>query len=43
MCCQCMEVQFFLSIQCCPGYVDTDMTSHKGHKTIEQGELLQSS
>ncbi|XP_022337710.2 carbonyl reductase [NADPH] 1-like [Crassostrea virginica] len=22
---------------CCPGYVDTDMTSHKGHKTIDQG------
>jgi len=22
---------------CCPGYVDTDMTSHKGHKTINQG------
>jgi carbonyl reductase 1 len=22
---------------CCPGYVDTDMTSHKGHKTVDQG------
>ncbi|CAC5403799.1 CBR1 [Mytilus coruscus] len=22
---------------CCPGYVDTDMSSHKGTKTIEQG------
>jgi len=22
---------------CCPGYVDTDMTSHKGHLTIDQG------
>ncbi|XP_014770353.1 carbonyl reductase [NADPH] 1 isoform X2 [Octopus bimaculoides] len=22
---------------CCPGYVDTDMTSHKGHKTIDEG------
>lgn len=22
---------------CCPGYVDTDMTSHKGVKTLEQG------
>jgi len=22
---------------CCPGYVDTDMTSHKGTKTVEQG------
>ncbi|VDK24253.1 unnamed protein product [Anisakis simplex] len=22
---------------CCPGYVDTDMTSHKGPLTIEQG------
>ena len=21
----------------CPGYVDTDMSSHKGHLTIEQG------
>lgn len=27
-----------ISINCChPGYVDTDMTSHKGHLTIEQG------
>jgi hypothetical protein len=23
----------------CPGYVDTDMTSHKGHLTIQQGAL----
>lgn len=22
---------------CCPGYVDTDMSSHKGHLTIDQG------
>jgi len=22
---------------CCPGYVDTDMTSHKGPKTIDEG------
>ncbi|KAH7697758.1 oxidoreductaseshort chain dehydrogenase/reductase family protein [Aphelenchoides avenae] len=22
---------------CCPGFVDTDMTSHKGHLTIDQG------
>lgn len=22
---------------CCPGYVNTDMTSHKGVKTLEQG------
>ncbi|VDM29210.1 unnamed protein product [Toxocara canis] len=22
---------------CCPGYVDTDMTSHKGPLTIEEG------
>ncbi|KAK7491169.1 hypothetical protein BaRGS_00017606 [Batillaria attramentaria] len=22
---------------CCPGYVNTDMSSHKGHKTIDQG------
>lgn len=26
-----------LSIPCCPGYVDTDMTSHKGHKTPTEG------
>jgi len=24
---------------CCPGYVDTDMTSHKGHLTIDEGAL----
>jgi len=24
-----------------PGYVDTDMTSHKGHLTIEQGASLE--
>jgi len=22
---------------CCPGYVSTDMTSHKGHKKVEEG------
>ncbi|KAH7700301.1 oxidoreductaseshort chain dehydrogenase/reductase family protein, partial [Aphelenchoides avenae] len=22
---------------CCPGYVDTDMTNHKGHHTIDEG------
>uniref|UniRef100_A0A1I7YCH7 Glyceraldehyde-3-phosphate dehydrogenase n=1 Tax=Steinernema glaseri TaxID=37863 RepID=A0A1I7YCH7_9BILA len=22
---------------CCPGYVNTDMSSHKGHLTIEEG------
>nr|CDS21654.1 carbonyl reductase 1 [Echinococcus granulosus] len=22
---------------CCPGYVDTDMTNHKGHKTVLEG------
>ncbi|KAA0192420.1 Carbonyl reductase, partial [Fasciolopsis buskii] len=22
---------------CCPGYVDTDLTSHKGHRTTEDG------
>ena len=22
---------------CCPGYVDTDMTKHRGVKTIDQG------
>lgn len=24
-------------LQCCPGFVDTDMTSHKGHLTLDQG------
>ncbi|XP_005106266.1 carbonyl reductase [NADPH] 1 [Aplysia californica] len=24
---------------CCPGYVDTDMTSHMGHLTIDQGAV----
>ena len=24
--------------QCCPGYVATDMSSHKGHKTIDEGK-----
>ncbi len=24
-------------VQCCPGYVATDMTSHKGTLTVEQG------
>jgi len=24
---------------CCPGYVDTDMSSHKGHLTIDQGAV----
>ena len=27
-------------LQCCPGYVDTDMTSHKGPKTPDQGRLV---
>ena len=22
---------------CCPGFVDTDMTKHRGNKTIDQG------
>ena len=26
-------------LQCCPGYVDTDMTSHKGLKTIDEGTM----
>uniref|UniRef100_A0AC35TR40 Carbonyl reductase n=1 Tax=Rhabditophanes sp. KR3021 TaxID=114890 RepID=A0AC35TR40_9BILA len=25
------------AIACCPGYVDTDMSNHKGHLTIDQG------
>jgi hypothetical protein len=25
------------TFQCCPGYVDTDMSNHKGSLTIEQG------
>lgn len=24
---------------CCPGYVNTDMTNHKAHLTIEEGVL----
>ena len=24
-------------LQCCPGYVATDMSSHKGPKTIDEG------
>jgi len=28
-----------MSFQCCPGYVDTDMTSHKGPKTIDEGTV----
>lgn len=24
---------------CCPGYVKTDMSSHKGHLTVEEGIL----
>lgn len=24
---------------CCPGYVNTDMTSHKGPLTIQEGAL----
>eukprot|EP01083_Nonionella_stella_P019924 55309_1 len=24
---------------CCPGYVDTDMTSHRGHKTPDEGAM----
>jgi carbonyl reductase 1 len=34
-----LKVQFINSIdlQCCPGYVNTDMTSHKGPLTIDQG------
>ena len=24
-------------LQCCPGYVNTNLTSYKGHKTINQG------
>ena len=31
-----MDVFLF---QCCPGYVDTDMTSHKGWKTLDEGKL----
>ena len=24
---------------CCPGYVSTNMSSYKGHKTIEEGAI----
>ena len=27
-------------LQCCPGYVDTDMTGHKGTKTLDDGKNL---
>ena len=30
-------VMQYVYFQCCPGYVDTDMSSHKGHLTIDQG------
>lgn len=33
----CYHVRCYVQLQCCPGYVDTDMTSHKGNKTIDQG------
>ena len=37
-----LTINIFISmikiiLQVCPGYVNTDMTSHKGHKTIDQG------
>lgn len=39
----CNEAVLLIAIfQCCPGYVDTDMTSHKGHLTIEEGTPDQS-
>ena len=30
----------FLFRQCCPGYVETDMTTLKGWKTIDEGKYL---
>jgi carbonyl reductase 1 len=24
---------------CCPGYVSTDMTGHRGHKAIDEGAI----
>jgi len=33
-----LHSHFFLFFQCCPGYVNTDMSSHKGMKTIDQGK-----
>ena len=33
---------FIFLLQCCPGYVDTDMSSHKGTKTIDEGKKLTS-
>jgi len=32
-----LEVRNIIVNACCPGFVDTDMTSHKGHLTIAQG------
>ena len=29
----------YCCFQCCPGYVATDMSSHKGNKTIDQGKI----
>ena len=32
-----IQICYVLLFQCCPGYVATDMSSHKGHKTVQQG------
>ena len=31
------DISFY---QCCPGYVATDMSSHKGTLTIDEGESI---
>ena len=38
--CMSVVVKTFLVLQCCPGYVDTDLASHKGWKTIDEGMML---
>jgi hypothetical protein len=32
-----IQICYVLFFQCCPGYVATDMSSYKGHKTVQQG------
>lgn len=37
-----LRLIFFIIIillQCCPGYTDTDMTDHRGRKSIEDGKI----
>ena len=34
-----MVCDCFLMLQCCPGSVDTDMSSHRGTKTVDEGRM----